>query len=249
MKDKSRFISSVIVSLLAGFIYYQFGGDINEKLRNSVRAVLSSNDIEALSGCDFPAFEEMSNFSPRSKKMKTEVTVKKRHVSFASTNDFLISKSGSEMQAKNVRPSADKNVDFTAELEQLVKSGDRIQLPSKQLKIETRHKSNLDGVADTKELRTRTNLLHKDFENKTGNGFEYNVMQETSGCTNSDSELNKLESFTNESGCAYEYNVITGTSVNKVKIRIPKFRTESSDKRIRKIEVNVEDDSADDDSM
>ncbi len=244
MKDKSRFISSVIVSLLAGFIYYQFGDDINEKLQSSVRAVLSSNDIEALSGCDFFAFKEMSSFTHRGKKLKPGVNVKKGHVPFTSSDDFLISETGPEMQAKNVRPSADKNVDFTAELEQLVKDGDRIQLPSKQLKIETRHNSNLDGVADTRELRTRTNLLHKDFENKTGNGFEYNVMRNTTGCTSPESELNKLESFTNESGCPYEYNVITGKSVNKGKIR-----TEGSEKRVRKIEVNVEDDSVDDDSM
>lgn len=53
MKDKSRFLSSVIVSLLAGFIYYLFGLNISDNVERSIKAVLSSNDTEEYMTQDF----------------------------------------------------------------------------------------------------------------------------------------------------------------------------------------------------
>ena len=44
--EKSGILSSVIVSLLAGFIYYQFGNDIQVTLERSYKAALSYSDSE-----------------------------------------------------------------------------------------------------------------------------------------------------------------------------------------------------------
>ncbi len=63
MKDKSRFVSSVIVSLLAGFIYYQFGHGIEENLQSSIKAVLSPNDMEQYLSPDCQPFNTITNKS------------------------------------------------------------------------------------------------------------------------------------------------------------------------------------------
>ena len=115
MKDKSRFISSVIVSLLAGFIYYQFGHGIEEKLQSSIKAVLSSNDVEQYLSPDCQPFNNIiAKSDAKLNKKKSKYFIKKRNVIEFKTKSETIP--GDELfssyiskQAKFQKSSADKN--------------------------------------------------------------------------------------------------------------------------------------------
>ncbi len=64
MKDKSRLVSSVIVSLLAGFIYYQFGNDITQNIDKSVKAIINFSDNEFPECSDLQKSDESINSFP-----------------------------------------------------------------------------------------------------------------------------------------------------------------------------------------
>lgn len=174
MKDKSRYISSVIVSLLAGFIYYQFGQDINADLQNSLKASFSSNEIDEYLQPNCSSFE---SFGKVSGIKKTKFYLKKKNTIEFKTSSKNIP--GDELfsefvQAKFQKAIPDKNADFTAELQHLIKGDESIN-QSKQFKIEKRT-SEQGEVADLKSLNSATKLIHKNFELEFGNGFEYNYI-------------------------------------------------------------------------
>lgn len=174
MKDKSRYISSVIVSLLAGFIYYQFGQDINADLQSSLKATFSSNDVDEYLQANCQPFVSSGKVSGIK---KTKFYLKKKNaIEFKTSNG---TRPGDELfselvQAKFKKSVPDKNVDFTAELQHLIKDDVNIN-QSQQLKIEK--KSSKPGeVADSKSLNSPTNLVHKNIDSELGNGFEYNYI-------------------------------------------------------------------------
>lgn len=189
MKDKSRFISSVIVSLLAGFIYYQFGENINEKLQNSFKAVLSSNDdMEIYLRADCQSFNSLtSNDRKSSSKKNSKFFMKRKNTVEFGKNRVTVP--GDEMftefvkaSARVVKPSPDKNINFTAELNRLLKGNNNKPVAGKELRINKRFNSPKEDVADA-NYKAKT-LIHKDEANVLGNGFEYNFMIEAKGVDN-----------------------------------------------------------------
>ncbi|MBA3706911.1 MAG: hypothetical protein H0W84_13730 [Bacteroidetes bacterium] len=190
MKDKSRFVSSVIVSLLAGFIYYQFGQGIEENLQSSIKAVLNSNDMEQYLSPDCQPFNTISNKSDsKQSKKKSKYFIKKRNtIEFKTKNetipgDELFSSYVSQKQAKFQKSTPDKNMDFTSELRLLMeKDNSKSQLrQSKGLKIDNNKLNEDNSVADTKELSSsRPERIQKNFDKTNvgayGNGFEYNYI-------------------------------------------------------------------------
>ncbi|MEO8666024.1 MAG: hypothetical protein ABI462_11045 [Ignavibacteria bacterium] len=188
MKDKSRFISSVIVSLLAGFIYYQFGHGIEDKLQSSIKAVLSSNenDMEQYLSPDCQPFTSIiAKSDAKLNKKRSKYFIKKRNfIEFKTGNetipgDELFSSYIAQKQAKVQKTAADKNLDFTAELELLIKKDNsKTDLhQSKGFKIDKRTGENV--VADSREFSYRPERIQKNFEIRAGTygyGFEYNYI-------------------------------------------------------------------------
>lgn len=199
MKDKSRFVSSVIVSLLAGFIYYMFGQDINVNVQSSIKAVLSYNETEDqyLSTDCFPVKNISDNSGINSKKKNSKFYIKKRHTIEFQKNGVTVP--GEELfsdfvknnQAKFDRPAPDKNTDFTAELNQLIKT-DKSKSRMKPLKeLSDLLKNKNDEVADSRGFNRKSEKMNKNFEQSQiksnytyrkgdaeykGNGFEYNYV-------------------------------------------------------------------------
>lgn len=180
MKDKQKFISSVIVSLLAGFIYYQFGEDIQTKFQSSVKAVLSYNESEQYLPADCQPFNSLTkNFNSKESKKKKKFFVKKNTIEFKSKEKTI---SGDELlsdyvsrQASFKRPVADKNNDFSAELDQLRKN----DAGKQSQKLKATKDEFKSPIADTKGFKSANNLLHKNaVEFNLGNGFEYNYIIE-----------------------------------------------------------------------
>jgi hypothetical protein len=218
MKDKQRFISSVIVSLLAGFIYYQFGQDIQKDVESSIKAVISSNDLEYISP-DCGPFTSITkkSFKDATKK-KSKFYIKKNNtVEFKTKNvtipaDDLFADYVSH-QANQRRPVADKNIDFTAELKDLIKndgSGSDPK-PGRELRI-NKNTGNGKEVADTKSLNSMNNLLHKNaVEFDLGNGFEYNIIIDG----NSSQPKNSLKGKKNKSQSNKNSNTNSNKNSNK----------------------------------
>lgn len=213
MKDKQKFISSVIVSLLAGFIYYMFGQDINKNFDTSVKTIVISNEIDEHLKQDSKSFSLLSRSNVKNKNSKfylkkkntTEIRVKGEAIDGEEMFSDLVVRT----QARLKRSVPDKEVNFSAELEQLMKD-ENCSLPSRQFKIEKRTDKSGNVVADSKESRTSVNFLHKSIEDELGNGFEYNYIFK--GKNNSQSKKNKKISgytpvpndYNNYNG--YQYN-------------------------------------------
>lgn len=217
MKDKSRFVSSVIVSLLAGFIYYNFGDNLQQKIQNSVKAVISSNDLELSSPSDCESFSSLVSNS-KAKVKKKRLFVKKRNtIEFKSKSnganipgDEMFSEFISKSPAKFQRPAADKNPDFTAELQNLI-NGNNSKRQSKQNKI-TRSSVVNDEVTELNPLKSELKKLDKNFRvvpknyhgksTSNGNGFEFNFMKnESSGKNEKPTENTVSESELSPDKC------------------------------------------------
>ena len=181
MKDRSKFISSVIVSLFAGFIYYFIGPDINENVSKSIKAVFSSNESEQYFSSEcFSLITDKSN--TKSARSKNKNYKKGNPVRKDNSYPYLPGEeifSGIENTSQAMRPSPDRNVDFTAELEKLTKSNKQVRelKPGREFKIERRN-SNENQVADNNSKTGNfQNLKVKYYEdNYRGNGFEYNFI-------------------------------------------------------------------------
>ncbi|MDQ3020999.1 MAG: hypothetical protein M3R36_10565 [Bacteroidota bacterium] len=214
MKDKQRFMSSVIVSLLAGFIYYQFGQDIQQNFERSIKSVLSSNDMEEYLPADCESFNSTVKKSGDSKitKKKSKFFIKKKNTIEFKSKDAVIA--GEELfsdfvsgkQANFRRPVPDKNIDFTAELEKLMKNEKDLK-PGKEFKANKSYSE--DQVADSRELRSNYKLLHKDFDVKSkyyrGNGFEYNLITDENSTGNRSNGSTSSNGYY-QSGTTYEHN-------------------------------------------
>lgn len=264
MKDKSRFISSVIVSLLAGFIYYQFGEDIRQDIQSSVKAVLSSNDAEMYLPIEPQAFNSTIKKSvTKSSKKKSKFYIKKKNTIEIKTKDAVVP--GDELlsnfiiqnQARIKKATPDKNIDFTAELQNLVNNdlNKSTQRQSREIKgNKSISSSNLEVAENNSSKSKQNNKIHSNFEKSqkkykekyaVGKGFEYNFVIEknTSGAK---MNINKTENC-NTSTINNKVEVKSKVKKEKkVKVITPKVYIKSGDK-VK--EVIVPDNNCDGDSM
>lgn len=282
MKDKSKFLSSVIVSLLAGFIYYMFCLNITDNIERSVKAVISSNDSEEYMSGDFMPLnpEVCSSLGGPVKNNFKAVSKKKRSLKFKDNSVFpdykSISDNANLNQAKFQKPSPDRNIDFTAELEKLIFSKDKVApllKPGREFKVDKSMSNSPEELAELKSGLNNSEKIRKNFErsqikyyrkNYKGNGFEYNVIINDKS-SNSVRNTIKYEYNTSEkkkvkSECR-EFNNDSDTKINtevrnqyKIKIISPKVRIKAKcdndeDSDDKTIEINVPDNSDDDDSM
>lgn len=176
--EKSGILSSVIVSLLAGFIYYQFGNDIQVTLERSYKAALSYSDSEI-----FGPFYSQSLYSQiRNSDKKNQIKVR---------SGFFIKKNGiadvedvkkyssltNKNQAKFQRSVPDMNIDFTTELNNLIKKNQQTEMP--EIK---RNKNPEMNISETEvqflkviplnknaDLYTEENSDESEFENENCN--------------------------------------------------------------------------------
>lgn len=185
MKDrsegKSGFISSVIVSLLAGFIYYQFGSDIQVTLDRSFKAVLSYSDSEVFGPFNSQSlFSQIKNSDKKYRKnIKSKFYLKKQSkVDFINFSEYSFLQNKS--QAKFQRPIPDLNVDFTSELNNLIKKNQQPVAPElKRNKFIDKELSET-GENYLYELPIEKNevFYFDESSGETLNGFEYNVITE-----------------------------------------------------------------------
>lgn len=290
MKDKSRYISSVIVSLLAGFICFMFGQDIDNNVRSSIKTVLSSNDFnnmdEQYLSTDCFSFNSVSKKSDsKINKKKSKFYIKKRNTIEFKDKDVtipgeeLFSNYISNNQAKFSKPVADKNLDFTSELNNLIK-GDISKYSTKPGREVRNKRSPGIEVADSKGMKSSLNLLHKNaVEFDLGNGFEYNYVTEENSPApvknlkekknkpqsyKSDIHYNTGNSYNSNSSCnsnnqtetkectgyKVEYKNNTGY-IEKVKIKIiaPKVKVRIEKEEADEQEISIPGENTDDDSM
>ncbi len=260
MKDKSRFISSIIVSLLAGFIYYQFGENIKD-IQSSVKAVLSYSDADMEFTIPPQSFSSGLNKSVnKSTKKRSKFYIRKRNTIEFKTKDAtipgdeLFSDLVSGTQAKIQRPTPDKNIDFAAELQHLVK-GDltKAEHPGRQIKGSKSLSTTTYEVADVNSTKTRTARLRDNFEksqkeyrlkNYKGRGFEYNYIIEE----NSSGSSKNSKETTNTCKTKCEQKKIKTTNKvkvenktsngQKIKVKVPKARG-NSDSDVEEININI----------
>lgn len=254
MKDKSRFISSVIVSLLAGFIYFLSGQEIKQDLKSSIQAVFSENELEVELPRDCESFTSILQKSGQSiQKNKSKFYVSKKNTiefrkgSVIIPGEKLVS---GMIQARLKKSTPDKNLNFSAELEQLIKK-DLANVPGKEFKIE-----NSSEVVSTEDLKSKLNWIDKDMDltrkvfelrefmkyNK-GKGFEYNYIVEDN-CpqgynekdynrgnnnvyyqSNSNTNENTYTDCQRKCACNQENVKYNSNSTNKIKVVIPKFKS------------------------
>lgn len=197
MKDKSRIISSVIVSLLAGFIYLLSGNDIPVNIQSSVKAVLSSNEPDMYLTAECFPFYEISNKSDRKVSINNSSFYLKRN----KTGDKQYSEINSGDQAKFVRPLPDKNIDFTSELNKLINS-ETNDVYAKNIDHSgnsTILSCNEFQIADAERNFKRNDRVHKqniEFNLKydDGNGFVYNYLTEKLPKENSNCDIQIINS-------------------------------------------------------
>ncbi len=280
MKDKSRFLSSVIVSLLAGFIYYLFGLNISNNIERSVKAVLSSNDTEEYMTQDIMPLnpEVCSSVTGSSRNNIKTVNKKKRSLKLkdnsVSRDNKSISDIANSNQAKFQKPSPDRNIDFTAELEKLISkryNASPILKPGKEFKIDKSMSNSPEDLAELKSGLNNNEKFKKNFEktqikfyrkNYKGNGFEYNVIiNEKSSNPGkydyNDAEKNYIKTECGESDNNSDSKINTkNRNQYKIKIISPKVRIKTNKCKVGDAvsddnaeEINVPDNSEDDDSM
>jgi len=174
MKFKKNYLSSVIVSLLAGFIYYQFSSDL-EKTFNKV---LSTNELEInvpLNGDDV-----ISNFKNPQKISSGKKIFRKYISSNTSKNAFTesgIIDNSKNNQARTKKPVPDINVDFTAELNNLLKKKDKPVEIRKSKSLNNTTADNNTGQSFQRSVINKecfSASVNKDIVN--GNGFEFNYV-------------------------------------------------------------------------
>ena len=281
MKDKSRFISSVIVSLLAGFIYYLFGQNITENAVSSVKAILSSNFTEDYMNSDCITLNSnvkvsgnklLKNKTSRSKNQHS-LEFKEIIITLPVENSF--SSNVKNTQAKIQRPSPNRNVDFTSELNRLIKKDKSVIeiKPGKEYRVNKSLSNTNNEMADlnlkensNKKLRKNIEYSQMKYYNKDykGNGFEYsyvissvakepvkNTGSNNNDRTDSDRLKKKCSEYNYNFNYNYNFEMRNAEKVEKnrkVKIIAPKIEIKINDEEIDidPQEINVDDSSAED---
>ncbi len=274
MKDKSRFLSSVIVSLIAGFIYYLFGQNVSENVVSSVKAVLSSDHSEEYMPSDCITIN--SDVKISGKKSSKKSSFKKNHtfefneIIVTLPVETLFSDIGKNSQAKFQKPSPDRNVDFTTELNRLINK-DRADInikPGKENRIKKNLSNSDQETADldfkvyrNKQLGKNTDRSQMKFYNKDyrGNGFEYNYIvssvakepiKKTSTNNNSDRVKKECSDYNFNFEMRSVEKVEKVEKVKKIRIIIPdskiKIIDDAENEDAEPEEINVDDSSIED---
>jgi len=267
MKDRSRLLSSVIVSLLAGFIYYQFGEDIQIKLNKSLKAVISYNDNEIYGPEHCQSFSNSVKKSDVKLNKKSKFYIKKKNTIEFKKNDVTIPGdevlSGiiSRTQANVRKPTPDKNLDFSAELNNLIKSTSN-KKEDKDFKVDWKINKNNGTVADNKSSKSNVIMIIKGlgnsvkeskFDKNTGYGFEYNyTIKNENGEFNTENTC-KSNSSKTSSNCEHNCNKeeVEIKTEKKVKVILPKieFKVNDEDVEIDLPEINIQDDCPEENQM
>jgi hypothetical protein len=254
-----------------------FGQGINENVENTLREVLSSNDIEEhYLSTDCLSFNTIAEVPAKiTKKNKSKFYIKKRNTIEFKDKDVTIP--GEELfteyvssQAKIQKPVPDKNIDFTSELNQLIKTNDSKSDVKPYKELSKLLSKAGDEVADSKNLNRKTEKINKSFKQtqiKTfityqkgnadykGNGFEYNYVtgeySSTSGSdtkgTNYVTSSNKKKNDCNVRNKECKKTTKTTKTVKEKKVKTVnsnfniKMNIENSDNE--SFEINVNDDS------
>lgn len=260
--------------------------DISDNIERSIKAVISSNDYEEYNSRDFmPVNPEVcSSVNGFIKNKIKAVSKKKRSLRFKENSVFpedkTISDNSISNQAKFQKPSPDRNVDFTAELEKLISNKENKNKPAptlkpgREFKVDKSLSNSPEELAELKSGLNNSEKVGKNFErsqlkyyrkNYKGNGFEYNVI------------INEKSSNSRRNTIKYEYNSYEKKKVKtensecnnnsdskinpevrnqyKIKIISPKVRIKSKSVNDEDadsnetIEINVPDNSNNDDSM
>ncbi|MBS1518214.1 MAG: hypothetical protein JSS91_09010 [Bacteroidetes bacterium] len=181
MNNKKNYISSVIVSLLAGFIYYQFGTNIQE----TVEKVFSSHELIM----NVPSNNEFDPAGFKNPQKKKEVKALNKKTKLKNSPEIYFAESHSEVifdenRAKYRKAVPDRKEDFTDELNKLIRTG-KI---SPDLRNSIRRSSDNNSTADvnSSEMKIQKSVINKDCpsanvikDKYTGNGFEYNYFFKT----------------------------------------------------------------------
>lgn len=282
MKDKSRLISSVIVSLLAGFTYYQFGQGIEQNFESTFKKAFTSVSEEQqyrVEEC-LPLTTLISTDTDKTKKKKSKFFLKKRNTIEIRKNNETIP--GDELftalvgQAKFKKPAADRNVDFTAELQQLVASDLTEKTPSRSLKSFKDDSGIADVTGNTVKTESVNKNIEKEYRKVYGYGFEYNEIiitteraaereKKNSGCEynsnsnnkNSKGNSNGFNSSILNEGLQFEVNVNTNTvrterpekRERKIKVVVPKIHVKIITKSTEPVEISIPEETDCEDSM
>lgn len=243
IKDRSRFTSSVIVSLLAGFICFQFGNEIQEKIVSSVKAI-SSNSLNEMYGPEYcGSFNSLVNRSDKKlKKVKSGFYVKNKSKTDKISTDIVSPESMiseiRKIQAIKQKAIPDKNIDFSHELDKLI---DKNSLNGLNEKINwtAKYNYNCDAVADENYKNNKievkiqsSNLdgLSKLEINKNGFGFEFNN-------TNSEKSLKKNRNSTKSNCNSYNENHI---DINIDCAKSSANEDENSCNHVKKVKLKAE---------
>lgn len=236
IKDRSRITSSIIISFLAGFICYQFGEDIQQKIESSVKAISSNSNLEMYGPEYCESFNSIVNKSDsKTKKTKSGFYLKHRNnkenkVSEVTSSENFISEI-LKIQARTQKAIPDKNVDFSQELNKLIDKNSNNKLNEK-FNSEFKTNVNSNVVADNNcntdkiiiniQIAEPNGISNIDI-NKNGNGFEYNISNSQIDCwENKDCVIESYEFYyENNSGekidCAksFENDENTCAKLNK----------------------------------
>lgn len=172
--EKPGILSSVIVSLLAGFIYYQFGNDLQVTLEKSYKAVLSYSDSEIFgpfNSLSLSSADEISD-NKSGKNKKSGFYFKKRNTEILLDDEYsvLLNKN----QAKLQRSLPDKNIDFTSELNNLIKNYHQPEIPDLKRNQKTKREVAENGV--NFNIEYPLNKIEKVYsDDNSVSGFEINV--------------------------------------------------------------------------
>lgn len=271
MKDRSRLLSSVIVSLLAGFIYYQFGDNIQSKI-NSFKAVISYNDTEVYGPEHCQSFNSIVNKTDVKLNKKSKFYVKKRNtVEFKKDNvtipgDEMLS--GLIKQASYKKPTPDKNIDFSAELNNLINSSSNKKV-DKDFKVDWKQDKKNEVVADNKVAKSDILMMIKglgafdkeaEFDENTGYGFEYNyTIDEETGEVNGQKTKLKIKApkIINKSECIGKCECNSKVQTNelrvekRIKVGLPTIKVKIIDEsfEIDLPEINIEGEPSEEDPM
>ena len=259
-RDRSSLISSIIVSLLAGFIYYQFGNDIQDKIDKSMKAVFSSASIEAFGPEQNKSFVSVLKKSEfKNKKNKSKFYFKNKHEeNFASEKSIdpqqLLTEYILSEQSKASKPAPDRNIDFSAELNKLIKKNIKDKNKSEfNFKINRDKYERRIEVSDNESSESHLNSLNP-YSNRnlnkiyinTGNGFEYNtsISKEDENANENcqtevrENDCNKLKSYQykiNDNKLKIEYKTEMRKEI-KVNIVVPKIQINVNGEEL-KIEI------------
>lgn len=276
MKDRSRLLSSVIVSLLAGFIYYQVGDDIQNKISNSFKAVISYSDSEIYGPEYCQSFNSIVKKSNVKINKKAKFYIRKKNTIEFKKNDVIIpgdemlSDIMSQTQANIRKATPDKNIDFSAELNNLIISSSN-STDDKKFKVDWKLSKNNGEVAENRSSKKNVIMIIKglgnfdkslEFDENTGYGFEYNyTVENENGGTNGENNGIKIKTeksyiksnseCKSNNECRCNKGKGETKTEKKVKVILPKinFKVNEEDVEIDLPEIDIQDETSEEDQM